>query len=211
MPVIREAVYKIAEEYVGLKEYPGARHNPQVVEFFAKSGHGWVQDDETPWCAAFVGACMAQGGFRGTGKLNARSYMHWGKETQDPEKGDVVVLWREDPSSWKGHVGFYAGEKGEQVLILGGNQGNKVSRKYYPKSRVLGYRTYKMPRKTVAKSTTVQAAGVGFGGAAGAAGTILAGLDGQAQLLGLAMMGVTALALAWIARERLKKWAEGDR
>jgi len=97
------------------------------------------------------------------------------------------------------------------VLILGGNQGNKVSRKYYPKSRVLGYRTYKMPRKTAAKSTTVQAAGVGLGGVGGTIGTILAGLDGQAQLLGLAMMGITALAFAWIARERLKKWAEGDR
>jgi len=61
------------------------------------------------------------------------------------------------------------------------------------------------------QSTTLQAAVAG--GAAGATGVVTAvsSLDGNAQMLVIAAAVVSALALAWIARERIRKWAAGDR
>lgn len=59
-----------------------------------------------------------------------------------PEPGDVVIFWREDPQSWKGHVGFFFGysQDGHRVYCLGGNQGNQVSVSAYPTNTVLGFR-----------------------------------------------------------------------
>jgi hypothetical protein len=41
--------------------------------------------------------------------------------------------------------------------------------------------------------------------------TAVAALDGQAQVITIALFGVIALAALWIMRERLRKWANGDR
>lgn len=67
------------------------------------------------------------------------------------------------------------------------------------------------PRKSKAQSTTLQA--VGATGAAGATGvvTVLGSLDRTAQIIVVGAAVVAVLALAWIARERIKRWAEGDR
>jgi uncharacterized protein (TIGR02594 family) len=142
MTKYNEAILAAAGEHLGLEEWPGARHNPAIVAMFADSGHSWVQDDETPWCAAFVGSVLASVGLPHTGKLNARSYLEWGGAVrlQDAKPGDVVVLWRNSPASWQGHVGFFVRFQGDRVVLRGGNQGNKVSDAPYPVDRVLGVR-----------------------------------------------------------------------
>ncbi|QDC11288.1 TIGR02594 family protein [Oceanicola sp. D3] len=131
-----------AGRHVGLSEWPGTKHNPEVIAFFEASGHGNVRDDETPWCAAFVGAVLAEIGLTGTGKLNARSYLDWGEKVEfsAARPGDVVVLWRGSPDGWQGHVAFLVGFNGDKVILRGGNQGNKVSDQRYPVSRILGIR-----------------------------------------------------------------------
>jgi len=45
-----------------LKEAQGPANNATIVEMFRVSGHPEVKDDETPWCAAFVGACLRLSG-----------------------------------------------------------------------------------------------------------------------------------------------------
>lgn len=210
-------VYEIANSYLGLEEYPGARHNEQVVKFFADSGHSWVQDDETPWCAAFVGAVLAQAGLKGTGELNARSYTDWGTEVDglaNAKRGDIVVLWRESPDSWKGHVGFYHGHGAGAVTLLGGNQGNAVSLEKYATGRVLAVRrapSVKPPRKSPTQSRTVQASVVAASSAAGSAVTAVSALDDTAQYIVLAFAGIGVLMALWIMKERLRKWSLGDR
>lgn len=208
-----KAVYDVAKEYLGLKEYPGAKHNPTIVQFAETVGHGWVQDDETPWCASFVGACLAQAGLQGTGKLNARSYLGWGEEINiaDAEAGDIVVFWRGSPDSWTGHVGFYAGHGTNTVQVLGGNQGNSVSIADYPTSRLLGVRRAKQQRTSLMQSTTLGAAGLTATGIFGSAGPSIGSLDSTAQLIVVASVVVALAGLAWIARERIKKWASGVR
>lgn len=124
-------------------------HNPKVVQYFANVGHSWVKDDETAWCAAFVGAMLKKAGIPHTGKLNARSYLDWGDpvSVEDFEPGDVVVFSRGDPKGWQGHVGFVEAINGQSVHVLGGNQGNQVSSKIYPMSRLLGIRRHPMMDK----------------------------------------------------------------
>jgi len=206
-----EHVHAVADAYRGLAEFPGAKHNPEILQMFSEAGHSWVKDDETPWCAAFVGAVLAQSGLRGTGKLNARSYMDWGVETKTPERGDVVVLWRGTRDSWKGHVGFYVGTEGNYIHILGGNQGDSVSVAKYPKDRLLGYRTAETPRTVVASSTTLQASVVAGASTVATGVTAVSALDGTAQTIAVIGALVVMLALAWIMRERVRKWAQGDR
>jgi len=50
------------------------------------------------------------------------------------------VLWRDDPASWKGHVGFWLREEGDRVVLLGGNQLEAVREHHYPLDSVLAYR-----------------------------------------------------------------------
>jgi len=91
---LQRQAYIMASEEMGLRELRGPDNNPSVVQFFADVGHGWVKDDETAWCAAFVGAMLERAGLRSTRALNARSYLDWGEEVQlkDAKVGDILVL-----------------------------------------------------------------------------------------------------------------------
>ena len=150
--------YGIAKELDGLKEVPGKKHNPEVVKFFAEVGHDWVKDDETAWCAAFVGAMLNRAGLEGTGKLNARSYLEWGEPIEGglaaAKPGDLVVFWRGSRDGWQGHVGFYESHNGTHVMVFGGNQGNAVNAKAYNQKQLLGVR--RMPGKRPPKMTLPQ-------------------------------------------------------
>lgn len=208
------AIYDAAAEYLGLEEWPGARHNPAIVEFAKTVGHGWVQDDETPWCASFVGSVLAQLGLPHTGKLNARSYLEWGDEVplERAHRGDVVVFWRGSRDSWKGHVGFYEGvDRQGNILVLGGNQGNRVSVAPYSRERLLSVRRLRQPRASLVESTTMQAAVTQVGGAATAGVAAVGALDGMAQTVAIVGCVVVGLAALYIMRERIAKWAKGDR
>jgi uncharacterized protein (TIGR02594 family) len=114
--------------------------NPRVVEYLRAGGVS-NGSDEIAWCSGFVNWCMEQAGIRGTVRANARSWLTWGGLClARPTYGAITVLWRVSPTSWKGHVGFYVGTEGDDLILLGGNQGSAVSLKGYPKDRLLGYR-----------------------------------------------------------------------
>jgi len=96
----------------------------------------------TAWCAGFVNAVENRCGRSGTNKLNARSYLKYGATTDTPQLGDIVVFKRGN-SSWEGHVGYFMQRDENGILVLGGNQSNKVCYKYYPIASLLGYRRIK--------------------------------------------------------------------
>lgn len=127
------------KEY-GVKSWPGPTSNETVLNYFKSIGQGWVQDDDTAWCAAFANFVLLKCGLPHTGKLNARSFLTIGVPTTAPEMGDIVVFWRISPDSPYGHVGFFIKDAGDFVYVLGGNQGGSVSIAKFPKSMLLGYR-----------------------------------------------------------------------
>lgn len=132
--------YGLAQKEIGTVEWANG-DNPKVVAYFKDSGNAGVTDDATAWCAAFVGAMLARSGVKGTGKLNARSYLEWGQpvERKDAKPGDVVIFKRGN-SSWQGHVAFFVKDKGALIEVLGGNQSDAVNVKGYQSSQLLGIR-----------------------------------------------------------------------
>lgn len=124
----------------GLKEVEGSEHNPEIVAMFAEIGFDYIKDDETAWCSASLNYVCKKLGYERSGKLDARSWLKMPIMILKPTLGDIVVLWRESPSSWKGHVGLFISQDINTVYVLGGNQNNSISIQSYPRDRVLGYR-----------------------------------------------------------------------
>ncbi len=137
-----DAPWLVVANYLkGVSEYSGALTNPKIEEMFSLSGSPWVHSDETPWCAAFVGACLRLSGFRSSNNLGARSYLNYGAPLEEPVPGCIVVFWRGDPNDTsRGHVAFLDHVDDKYVYALGGNQGNMVQVRPYDRNRVLAFR-----------------------------------------------------------------------
>lgn len=130
----------LARRELGQREVPGPESNPRIQEYLRAVPLADARVvDETPWCSAFVNWCCREAGVLRSNSAAARSWLKVGEEC-DERKGAIAVLWRGSRHGWQGHVGFVVGWDATRVLLLGGNQGNAVSEKWYPKSRVLDYR-----------------------------------------------------------------------
>lgn len=128
----------VALAEMGTHEFPGVGDNPRVVEYLHSTNLGppaW-NEDETPWCSAFVNWCIEKAGYEGTDSAWARSWLNWGKEIEEPVVGCIAVFKREGG----GHVGFYMGKTATSIRVLGGNQNDEVNESSYAKARLLGYR-----------------------------------------------------------------------
>ena len=117
-----------AQRLIGVKEDVSARSNPLLI--------GWGRDldlrytdDETPWCGLFIAHCIAATlphESLPADPLGAQKWRKFGTFVT-PQLGAIMVFWREKETSWKGHVGLYAGEDETAFHILGGNQSDSVS------------------------------------------------------------------------------------
>lgn len=117
----------LAKAELGTLEIKGSKHNPKIVGYFKDAGHGEIKDDETPWCAGFVGAMLRRAGIEPNGKLGARTYETWGERLDQPAYGCVGVKKRAGGTGWQGHVGFVVAANPTTVWMLGGNQADSVS------------------------------------------------------------------------------------
>lgn len=137
------SAFDIAAKQIGLNESDKA---PALREYLANGGQN-LDPATTAWCAAFVNATLQQSGGQGTGKLNARSFLDWGQEVADPQRGDVAVFSRGDPNGWQGHVGFFDGYNEDgTVRVLGGNQNDGVNIANYSQNALLGFRRGGQPQ-----------------------------------------------------------------
>tara|TARA_R110000868_G_scaffold75179_3_gene217154 strand:- start:181 stop:618 length:438 start_codon:yes stop_codon:yes gene_type:complete len=143
MPSVIDA-YHIAMGELGQQEIKGEVHNPRIIEYHKMTTLA-AKNDETNWCSAFVCWCLEQAGIRSTRMANARSYLNWGNEVATPYEGCIVVLKR-GKEPWQGHVGFFISIVDDEVLVLGGNQGDRVSVHSFHKSRILAFRETGLPK-----------------------------------------------------------------
>lgn len=128
---------EIAKSLIGISEIKGAKHHPEILQFWRDIKRGGIKDDETPWCAAFVGACLERAGIKSSRFESAKSYLEWGEKLNAPAVGCVVVFTRTDG----GHVGFVIGQDAKGNLqVLGGNQSDQVNVRTFGRDRVTGYR-----------------------------------------------------------------------
>lgn len=129
--------FDIAAQQIGLNE----NEQRAALSEYMRNGGQNLDPAVTAWCAAFVNASLSQAGIEGTGKLNARSYLDWGQEVSNPQRGDIAVFSRGDPNGWQGHVGFFDGYNQDgSIRVLGGNQGDSVSIANYDANSLLGFR-----------------------------------------------------------------------
>jgi uncharacterized protein (TIGR02594 family) len=123
----------------GVRPFGAGESNPRIVEYNAHTNLAGY-DDKISWCSSFLNWCLVNTGHRGTGSALARSWLEWGRAIEAPVYGCIAVLFRDDPDSWKGHVGFYLRHDAEAIYLFGGNQLGEVREKAYPITSVLGYR-----------------------------------------------------------------------
>ncbi len=137
-----------ARKYLAEEEIPGPETNLRLKKLFDLVDGliddrylGGMDEDDIPWCAAFVSGVLESVGIESARSWWARSYRHWGRSLFGPVYGAVVVFER-GPTS--GHVGFVVGKTDRSthspLWILGGNQSDAVNVKLFPRSRVLAYR-----------------------------------------------------------------------
>lgn len=128
-----------ARQFVGTREVKGRKHNPLILQWWSAIRAPFT-DDETPWCAAFVGGVLESVGIKSTRSAAARSYERWGVRLNKPAVGCIVTFSRKGG----GHVGFCVGHSKTSVAVLGGNQRDSVNVTNFSKEssalKVTGYR-----------------------------------------------------------------------
>lgn len=127
----------VAKGYLGIKEIPGPKANQIIVDMFNTVGFAQVKDDETAWCAAFLGHCLVKAGLKSTGSLWALDYKNWGTQLNTPVYGSIAWKTRKGGG---GHVGFVVGATAGKIFLLGGNQNNSVSIAEFKLKDIGGYR-----------------------------------------------------------------------
>lgn len=125
-----------ARKFIGTREIPGPKHTAAILRWWGLI-RAPFKDDETPWCAGFVGGVLESVAIRSTRSAAALSYLKWGAAIPKPVLGAVAVKRRKGG----GHVTFVVGSDGKGGLwCLGGNQNDAVRVSLYPASAFESFR-----------------------------------------------------------------------
>jgi uncharacterized protein (TIGR02594 family) len=128
-----------ARSQIGVREIVGSQDNQVVVDYWKQGDVALdVNNDETPWCAAFVAAALVKTGYSSTRSGLARSYERDKTRFVDCEEVlGAIAVFSSSAGPNSGHVGFIESADKNALGILGGNQGNRVSIAPFPRSRLL--------------------------------------------------------------------------
>ncbi len=113
--------------------------NPTILNYFNEVNHPEIEKDETPWCAAFIGAMLERANIKSTKSLMARSYINWGQKLREEKLGAIAILKRGNNELF-GHVGFLISSTKDHIQLLSGNQSNKVSIATFKKDKLIDLR-----------------------------------------------------------------------
>lgn len=140
----------IVRAELGLRETPGPRSTPRIMQIRAESGCTLQGDDgAVAWCKIFaVWVCIK------AGLPMRKSWMARDVEKDPgfvkldgPAYGAFVSFWRGSKAAGTGHIGWYLGESGARVRVIGANQNDSISEAWFPKaSASYGVTGYYWPR-----------------------------------------------------------------
>lgn len=156
MKKLEMTAFDLAQRFVGMHEIAGEKDNPFIQWSLTLCGFPSDVHDEVPNCSAFVNVIAWMLRLPRSKSAAARSWLAVGRpvklstfpgiEAACPGF-DVVVIKRGGPNqpgpevlAAQGHVGFFAGVEEDQILILGGNQGDAVNVARFPTASLLGIR-----------------------------------------------------------------------
>ena len=124
-----------AYRVMGLHE---TRNKKSIWNWLKSDGASLGDPAKNPWCGDFCQTAMALSMPEEPIPANPYLALNWTKfgKPCKPQFGAVLVFWRGSPKSWKGHVGFYAGETNTHFKVLGGNQSNAVTHSLIAKNRI---------------------------------------------------------------------------
>ena len=122
---------EIAKNEIGIEEIYGIKNNnPRILEYHEAAGYNkklmgreitddWIGNIRDAWCGSFVYWCLWKSGIKkedlNKKGYNAFSWKNWGKKVDKPAYGAIAIL------SYS-HIAFVAGKKGDEIILLGGNQ-----------------------------------------------------------------------------------------
>lgn len=136
---------EVARNLIGTKEVPGPANNPKIMGWGNALGARILgiayTADSVPWCGLFAAWCVHQAGFTPP-KIAIRA-SEWAKFgdalplNETPPIGAIAVFTR----NGGGHVGFVVGiHRNGDLDILGGNQGDAVNIRRFPRTRLTAFR-----------------------------------------------------------------------
>jgi uncharacterized protein (TIGR02594 family) len=137
---LKEANPEITKYFDSVKSDPSydkKGRSYDIAPTHEAGGYGRI----TAWCAAFVNWCLGEAGVPRLGYATAKSWMEFGTPVAHPVYGCLTIIKPSSSTgSTTGHVAFYVEHRGDKVVLLGGNQGDKVSEVPFKESSVLAYR-----------------------------------------------------------------------
>lgn len=137
---LKERNPEINKYFQGVKTDPAYNKKGRsfdIAPTYESAGYGRI----TAWCAAFVNWSLSQAGVPHLGYATAKSWLDFGTPVAHPVYGCLTVIKPSSSTgSTTGHVAFFVERRGNNVMLLGGNQGDAVSETPFKESKVLGYR-----------------------------------------------------------------------
>ncbi len=115
------------------------KHTVLALLAWLRSAGSAVDPARTPWCGDAVETALLRALPDAAVPAEPMASINWlkfGLELTTPAYGAILVFWREKPSSYKGHVGFYVGEDSTYFHVLCGNQSNAITITRIAKSRL---------------------------------------------------------------------------
>ena len=133
-----------AEKVIGHHEVVDSE---ELRAWLRKDGATLGDPAKLPWCGDFVETAIKLALPKEKVPANpylARNWDDWGEDATR-RYGAVIVFWRGRRAGTQGHVGFATAidEARGLVEVLGGNQGNEVSRAWLCMDRILAWRAPK--------------------------------------------------------------------
>lgn len=147
-----EAALQVAIEEMnaGAGEEGANNSGPWIIKYL----HG-LAEPPSNWCAGFVSFCY----FEASNRLNVQMPFNYSISAKgiynqfkaanylvaNPQEADIIFFWRENISSWMGHIGLvHHVENNTKLITIEGNRGSfpaKVCSWSYqlPPPQLLGY------------------------------------------------------------------------